>query len=150
MKGTLTIASAKLRLQVGDQVAEVTLPASFLPARPVYSSALWAGFVPSMSSPTSWRRGPRAASASRARRPVKWPFLKSTSHARPSSSGERSVPRYKVWAAETKSRFGSTKPASMRAMFSALEPMGRTARVRPTSINASHTASASGGCIHSS
>ena len=95
-----------LRLQVGDQVADVTKPISRLPRRCAYSSALCAGLLPSMSSPTSWRRAPRRCSASSARRPVKWPFSKSTSQASPSSSGERSRPVRIVCSAETKSMFG--------------------------------------------
>ncbi len=38
----------------------------------------------------------------------------------------------------------------MRAMFKAREPMGRMPRVRPASMSASHTLSASPGRIHSS
>ena len=54
--------------------------------------------------------GPRARSARSARRPVKWPFLKSTSHASPSSSGERSRPVRMVCSAETKSTCGHQEP----------------------------------------
>src|SRR6266403_10253 len=59
MYGASSIASARLRLQVGDHAADVTLPASFLPERPEYNRALWAGLLPSTFSPTSCRRGPR-------------------------------------------------------------------------------------------
>jgi hypothetical protein len=55
-----------------------------------------------------------------------------------------------VCAAETKSTFGSRKPASMRAMLSARDPTGRRARFLPAAMSASHTASASAGGIHSS
>src|SRR5258706_479760 len=51
----LTIANARLRLQVGDQVAEDTLPTCLLPERLAYTSALCAGLFPSTSSPTSCR-----------------------------------------------------------------------------------------------
>ncbi len=82
---------------------------------------------------------------SSARRPVKCPLSKSTSQPKPSSSGERSRPVRMVCSAETKSTFGRRNPASMRAMFSACEPMARMPRERPAAINASQTASAASG-----
>ena len=50
--GASTIASAMLRLQVGDHMAELTLPISRLPFSAAYSSALCAGLLPAMSRPT--------------------------------------------------------------------------------------------------
>ena len=46
----------------------------------------------------------------------------------------------RVCSLETKSKCGRTNPASMRAMFSAREPIGRIPRVRPASISPSQTA----------
>ncbi len=92
MCGASTMPSPRLRLQVGDHIAEDTLPISLRPDRSAYSSALTAGLLPSMSRPTSCRRGPRRCSSSSARRPVKWPLPKSTSQPSPSSNGERALP----------------------------------------------------------
>jgi hypothetical protein len=83
-----------LRLQVGDQIAEVTLPTSVrataIGVQQAFVRRLVAGDVE--PDQLSSQAGTSCCSSS-ARRPVKWPFSKSTSQASPSSSGVRSVPR---------------------------------------------------------
>ena len=88
--GASTIARAMLRLQVGDQIAEVTLPISRLPLLSAYSSALCAGLLPAMSRPTSWRCGPRCFSVEQRAPAGEMSLVEVHQPASPSSSGERS------------------------------------------------------------
>jgi len=117
MYGASSIASARLRLQVGDHAADVTLPASFLPERPEYNRALWAGLLPSTSSrpAAGAARGaaPRGASAGRCE--VSLVEIHQPRQP-PAPAASARYPDAGYAPPTRKSRFGSRNPASIRAM----------------------------------